>query len=172
MANKPQYDTDWLGVIQKIQRENGGEYSCSASNIIGKNHSQSLHLDIKCKSWEHSEPWPVLTKRFYLFLLTQKKSHFWTLYKKISKISKVLKKKLDSLALFPNFWTQGQWFEAPNELDFFWNNWNLLLPSDPPTCRTKTHLLYTVRFNTSVKLHCNMNANPEDDLQFRLVNPT
>ena len=38
-----------MEVIQKIQRENAGEYSCAASNQIGKNHSKSLHLDIKCK---------------------------------------------------------------------------------------------------------------------------
>ena len=88
-----------MEVIQKIQRENAGEYSCAASNQIGKNHSKSLHLDIKCKS----------------------------------NLSCSLS----------------------------------CLTSDPPTCRSKTHLLYTVKINTSVELHCNMAANPADDIKFR-----
>ena len=90
-----------MEVIQKIQRENAGEYSCAASNQIGKNHSKSLHLDIKCKS----------------NLSSSLSCHM----------------------------------------------------SDPPTCRSKTHLLYTVKINTSVELHCNMAANPADDIKFRSV---
>ena len=39
-----------MEMIQKIQRENGGDYFCTATNIIGRNQSQSLHLDVKCES--------------------------------------------------------------------------------------------------------------------------
>ena len=42
--------TIMMEMIQKIQRENGGDYFCTATNIIGRNQSQSLHLDVKCES--------------------------------------------------------------------------------------------------------------------------
>ena len=39
--------------------------------------------------------------------------------------------------------------------------------SDPPTCRTRTQVLYTVAINTSVELECSMVANPQHDIIFR-----
>ena len=39
--------------------------------------------------------------------------------------------------------------------------------SDPPTCKTKTHLLYTVKINTSVELDCSMAANPATGIKLK-----
>ena len=41
-------------LLQRIQRENGGQYSCTASNLLGKTHSKSVQLDIKCESYYSS----------------------------------------------------------------------------------------------------------------------
>jgi len=71
--------------LQKIQRENAGDYFCTGSNTIGSNQSSSLHLDVKY----------------------------------------------------------------------------------PPTCKSTTHVLYTVSLNTSVKLECGMEANPGTNIKFR-----
>ena len=40
------YDT---ALLQGIQRERAGNYSCSAANSIGRNTSHQLVLDVKCK---------------------------------------------------------------------------------------------------------------------------
>ena len=36
-------------VCQSIQREQGGEYSCTATNDYGKTRSNTIDLDVKCK---------------------------------------------------------------------------------------------------------------------------
>ena len=40
------------------------------------------------------------------------------------------------------------------------------LSSDPPTCQTRTQVLYTVALNTSVVLGCEMAAHPGDLMTF------
>ena len=48
-------------LLQGIQRERAGNYSCSAVNPLGRNSSHQLVLDVKCESL--SRVYPEKNKR-------------------------------------------------------------------------------------------------------------
>ena len=59
-------------VLQSLDTDNTGLYSCQAANTVGKGMSNVVNLDIKCK-------WPKDLSFLYvsfLFLICSKKAHF------------------------------------------------------------------------------------------------